>query len=121
MSKAEELMAPMLKRRLFAIVSTVREGKDILPVLPDHLEYLIKMEAEGKIFASGPFTDENGKPNGDGMTIVRAADMTEAEELAQGDPFVINGIRDFVVRPWTLMEGKIGVTVDLSRGTFDFL
>ena len=121
MATAQDLMAPMLKRRLFAIISTVRDAKDIRPVLADHLQYLISLEAEGKIFASGPFTDEEGTPKGDGLTIVRAASLAEAQEIANGDPFVREGIRDAEVRPWTLMEGRIGVTADLSRGTFSFL
>lgn len=121
MTSAQDLMAPMIKRRLYAIISTVREGKDIQPVLADHLQYLISLEADGKIFASGPFTDEAGVPMGDGLTIVRAASLAEAQAIADGDPFVREGIRDAEVRPWTLMEGRIGTTVDLSRGTFHFL
>ena len=121
MTSAQDLMAPMLKRRVFAIISTIREGKDIHPVLADHRQYLISLEAEGKIFASGPFTDEEGVPTGDGLTIVRAASLAEAQEIADGDPFVREGIRDTQVRPWTLMEGCVGVNVDLSRGTFEFL
>lgn len=121
MTTAQDLMAPMIKRRLYAIVSTVLEGKDIGPVLPDHLQYLIALEADGKVFASGPFTDEDGVPMGDGLTIVRAASQAEAQAIADDDPFVRAGIREAKVRPWTLMEGRIGTTVDLSRGTFQFL
>ncbi|WP_180897898.1 YciI family protein [Martelella soudanensis] len=115
-----ELMAPMLKKKLYAVICTLNEGRDIGPVLADHLEYLIGLEAEGKLFASGPFTGDDGRPNGDGLILLRAENRAEAERLAAGDPFAKAGLRSFVVHDWMLMEGHIGIGVNLSRGTFTF-
>ena len=42
------------------------------------------------------------------------ASLDEAREIAQADPFVISKLRTFEVREWTVMEGSIGVTVNLS-------
>jgi len=87
------------------------KGLDLKPYLADHLAYMIALEREGKLFASGPFGDGT---RGDGMTIVRAASEDEAREIALRDPFVINGIRTFKIQSWTLMEGSLSVTVNFS-------
>ena len=47
----------------------------------------------------------------------RAASLDEARKIAEADPFVINRLRTFEVREWTVMEGSIGVTVNLSDQT----
>ena len=40
--------------------------------------------------------------------------------MAQSDPFAKAGARTPKVHHWTLMEGSIGITANLSRGTFGF-
>src|SRR5437660_12035263 len=108
--KIAELTKGMLRLKLFVIFS-YGKGLDLKPYLADHLSYMIALEREGKLFASGPFGDGT---RGDGMTIVRAADAEEARALALRDPFVINGIRTFKIEAWTVMEGSLNVTVNFS-------
>jgi len=105
-----ELTKGMLRLKLWVIFSHGK-GLDLKPYLADHLAYMIALEREGKLFASGPFGDGT---RGDGMTIVRAASEDEAREIALRDPFVINGIRTFKIQSWTLMEGSLSVTVNFS-------
>ena len=105
-----ELTKGMLRLKLWVIFSHGK-GLDLKPYLADHLAYMIALECEGKLFASGPFGDGT---RGDGMTIVRAASEDEAREIALRDPFVINGIRTFKIQSWTLMEGSLSVTVNFS-------
>jgi uncharacterized protein len=105
-----ELTKGMLRRKLYVIVSSGK-GLDLKPHLADHLEYMIALERQGKLFASGPFGDGT---KGDGMTIVRAADDADALEIATRDPFVVNGIRTFTIRSWTVMEGSLNLTVNFS-------
>jgi len=105
-----ELTKGMMRLKLWVIFSHGK-GLDLKPYLADHLAYMIALEREGKLFASGPFGDGT---RGDGMTIVRAASEDEAREIALRDPFVINGIRTFKIQSWTLMEGSLSVTVNLS-------
>lgn len=112
-SKVAELTRNMLRLRLFVIFSHGK-GLDLRPYLADHLQYMIELESRGKLFASGPFGDGT---KGDGMTIVRAADETEARELALHDPFVVHGIRTFTIKPWTVMEGSLNVTLNFSSGS----
>ena len=105
-----ELTKGMLRLKLFVIFSHGK-GLDLKPYLADHLAYMIALEREGTLFASGPFGDGT---RGDGMTIVRAASEEEARAIAQRDPFVANGIRTFKIQPWTVMEGSLSVTVNFS-------
>jgi len=108
--KIAELTKGMLRLKLFVIFS-FGKGLDLKPYLPNHLAYMIELERQGKLFASGPFGDGT---KGDGMTIVRAADEEEARTIALRDPFVVNGIRTFRIEAWTVMEGSLSVTVNFS-------
>ena len=108
--KIAELTKGMLRLRLFVIFS-YGKGLDLKPYLADHLAYMIALERQGQLFASGPFGDGT---KGDGMTIIRAADAEEARAVALRDPFVVNGIRTFKIEAWTVMEGSLSVTVNFS-------
>jgi uncharacterized protein YciI len=108
--KIAELTKGMLRLKLFVIFS-FGKGLDLKPYLADHLTYMIELERQGKLFASGPFGDGT---RGDGMTIVRAATRDEARDIALRDPFVTNGIRTYKIEPWTVMEGSLSVTVSFS-------
>ena len=108
--KIAELTKGMLRLKLFVIFS-FGKGLDLKPYLPDHLAYMIELERQGKLFASGPFGDGT---KGDGMTIIRAADEEEARAVALRDPFVVNGIRTFKIEPWTVMEGSLSLAVNFS-------
>lgn len=105
-----ELTKGMLRRKLYAVFSSGK-GLDLRPYLRAHLEYMIVLERQGKVFASGPFG--NGT-NGDGMTILRVADETEAREIMAKDPFIVHGVRTFTIKEWTMMEGSVGLTVNFS-------
>ncbi|MFN3350086.1 YciI family protein [Pseudorhodoplanes sp.] len=111
--KIAELTKGMLKLKLFVIFSQGK-GLDVTPYLAEHLEYMIALERQGKLFASGPLGDP---AKADGMTIVRAADEEDARGMALRDPFVIHGIRTFKIVPWTVMEGSLSVTVNFSDQT----
>ncbi len=112
-TKIAELTKGMLKLKLFVIFSQGK-GLDVKPYLAEHLQYMIDIERQGKLFASGPLGDPT---KADGMTIVRAASEAEAREIAMRDPFVVNGIRTFTLKPWTIMEGSLSVTVNFSDQT----
>jgi uncharacterized protein len=110
-----ELTAKMLRRKLYAVISQPSPAPQKLkPLLPAHLEYMIELEKRGLLFASGPLSDGAGPPNGAGLTILRAASAAEARALAEADPFVAHGLRTFELKEWTIMEGSLGLKVNLS-------
>ena len=116
--RIQQLTQRMLRKKLYVILSKGAATSDqIGAVLPQHLEYMIGLEKTGVLFASGPLSAAPGAPVGDGLTILRAASADEARSIASADPFVINKLRTFEVREWTVMEGSIGVTVNLSDQT----
>jgi len=118
--RIQQLTKGMLRKKLYVILSKgAATTEQIGAVLPQHLEYMIGLEKSGVLFASGPLTAAAGAPAGDGLTILRAANAEEARAIASADPFVVNKLRSFEVREWTLMEGTFGVKVNFSDQSLD--
>jgi uncharacterized protein len=110
-----ELTQKMLRRKFYAVLSQPSPAPEKLkPLLPAHLEYMIALEKRGLLFASGPLSDGAGPPSGAGLTILRAANAEEARALAEADPFVVNRLRTYELREWTIMEGTLGLKINLS-------
>jgi uncharacterized protein len=113
--RIQQLTKSMLRKKLYVVLSKGAATPDQIGAhLPQHLEYMIGLEKAGVLFASGPLADSEGKMRGDGLTIVRAASSADARKIAERDPFVINGLRSFELREWTVMEGSLSIKVNLS-------
>jgi uncharacterized protein YciI len=108
--RVEKLTSPMWRKKFFVILWDGHDA-NLKPHLIAHLEYMISLESAGKLFASGPL--DFGKTS-DGLTIVRAETFDEARKIALNDPFVVNGVRSFRIREWTVMEGSFGLAVNFS-------
>jgi uncharacterized protein YciI len=109
------LTEKMLRRKYYAVLSRPSSTPEKLKaLLPAHLEYMIGLEKRGVLFASGPLSDGAGPPSGAGLTVLRAANVQEARELADADPFVSGGLRTYELKEWTVMEGSLGLRVNLS-------
>jgi uncharacterized protein YciI len=118
--RVAELTRKMLRKKLYVVLSAPAVAPDKLqPFLSAHLEYMIGLEKRGHVFASGPLSDGAGPPTGAGLTVLRARDLAEARALAEADPFFVNGVRTFELKEWTLMEGTLGVRVNLSDQTIE--
>jgi uncharacterized protein YciI len=114
-----ELTGRMLRKKFYVILTKAHAAPEaIAPHLPAHLEYMIALEKDGTLFASGPFAETDGSRRGNGMSIVRAESADHARTLAEADPFFAAGLRTFEVREWTVMEGSVGLTVNFSDQTF---
>ncbi len=114
------LMHKMLRKKLYVLISKpLVPPEQLAPFLLAHLEYMIALEKRGLVFASGPLADGEGPPTGHGLTVLRAKDAKEARELAEGDPFFVNGLRTFELKEWTIMEGTLGLRVNLSDQTIE--
>jgi len=113
--RVAELMRKMLRKKLYVLISKpVVPPEKLQPFLMAHLEYMIALEKRGLVFASGPLADGEGPPSGHGLTVLRAANAMEARALAEADPFFVNGLRTFELKQWTIMEGTLGLRVNLS-------
>ena len=113
--RIRELTKTMLRKKLYVVLSKGGAAPEkIAEHLPHHLEYMIGLEKQGVLFASGPLAEADGKTRGDGLTILRAASAKAAREIAEADPFVVNGLRSFQLREWTVMEGSLGIKVNFS-------
>jgi uncharacterized protein YciI len=110
-----ELTRKMLRPKFYAVLSKPSSAPDKLKaLLPAHLEYMIDLEKRGVLFASGPLADGKGPPSGEGLTVLRAANAGAARDIAEADPFVVNGLRSFELKEWTIMEGTLSLRVNLS-------
>jgi hypothetical protein len=118
--RVADLTRKMLRKKLYVVLSNPAVAPDKLqPFLSAHLEYMIGLEKRGHVFASGPLSDGAGPPTGAGLTVLRARDLAEARTLAEGDPFFVNGLRTFELKEWTVMEGTLGLRVNLSDQTVE--
>jgi uncharacterized protein len=114
-ARIRELTKTMLRKKLYVVLSKGGAAPEKLAEHPlRHLEYMIGLEKTGALFASGPLAEADGKTRGDGLTILRAADAQAARKIAEADPFVVNGLRSFELREWTVMEGSLGIKVNFS-------
>ncbi len=119
-ARIAELMQKMLRKKLYVLISKPLVAPDKLkPFLPAHLEYMISLEKRGLVFASGPLADSEGPPSGHGLTVLRVKDAKEARAIAEGDPFFVNKLRSFELKEWTIMEGTLGLRVNLSDQTIE--
>jgi uncharacterized protein YciI len=114
-ARIRELTKGMLRKKLYVVLSKGGAAPEKLAAhLPRHLEYMIGLERQGVLFASGPLAEADGAMRGDGLTILRAADADAARKIAQADPFVVHGLRSFELREWTVMEGSLGIRLNFS-------
>ena len=117
--KIDELNSHMLQKLYYVVLTTpLKPMSDLLPLLPEHLNYMIDLEKRGILFASGPFLADEHVTAGTGMTILRASSREEAEAIAREDPFNKSGLRTFEIRTWQLNEGSYTVTVNYSDRSY---
>jgi uncharacterized protein len=110
----EQLLAPMLKKTLFvAINRVVAPSSAIEPFVTEHLAYMNGLEAEGRLWASGPFIEE-GVLVGDGLTILSTSTIEEARRAMEEEPLIKRGLRSFEIRKWELREGRIDISLRAS-------
>jgi len=82
-----------------AISRLIASAEELARVLPEHLRYMA--EHEDKIFLAGPFIGSSGE----GMSVLLCASEDEAREFMLGDPFVVQKVRHFEIKPWEIRFG----------------
>lgn len=113
--------ARLLGRDYWLVVSTPNPSTTpagIQAFLDEHVAWLLKLEAEGTIFLSGPLVSGPGTGPGSGVTVLRAVSADHAEAIAATDPFVAHGLRTFQVFAWRVNEGAISIQLSLGTGGY---
>ena len=77
-----------------AILKMIDPVKDA-EILEEHIEYLNKYIANGKIFAKGPFLDHSG-----GLVIFQTENIEAAKQLIDNDPVIILNTRTYELKEW---------------------
>jgi uncharacterized protein YciI len=93
-------------------------GADVERHVDEHLAWLLKLEADGVVFLSGPLLSGPGTGPGSGVTVLRAASAEDAGDIARSDPFVAAGLRTFEVFGWRVNEGAVRLQISLGTGTY---
>jgi uncharacterized protein len=110
-----------LAKQLYVIFTTPTNGLGpVMENLERHLDYQESLTQRGIMFAAGPhWTDDEQHWGGEGMVVLRAASLSEAETIAKEDPMHSCGARSFRVRPWLVNEGTMMVKLDYTTGRFE--
>ena len=116
-------LARLLGRDYWLVLSTPRPGTNedtVAACVQEHVAWLLSLERQDLLLASGPLLSGPGTGPGSGLTILRAPDEETARKIADGDPFVRHGLRTFELYRWRLNEGSVGIRVSLGTGTYDW-
>jgi len=113
----ERLKSRMLMKSYYVMFREVVDRSKIAPVALGHYRWIIGLEKEGRVFASGPLFEADGS-QGAGMTVFRAGSIEEADGFAASDPFCTSGAVSYTVRRWQLNEGRLQLHLDLSDQTY---
>lgn len=95
--------------RLYVAIARVTDpsaGAPSAEARDDHLDWINGLEAQGRVFAAGPMVTDDDTIRGDGVFIVRAASLPEAEALLAGDPLCRSGYRSCEVFGWQPHQGS---------------
>jgi uncharacterized protein YciI len=71
-------------------------GAELRPAArPKHLTHLEQLDEAGRIRFAGPLLDENDAPCGS-LIVFEAVNLEEARRVAEGDPYLSEGVFDAV-------------------------
>jgi uncharacterized protein len=83
--------------KYFAALLNMKDQEKNAKFRQQHVDFLVENERKGKIFARGRFNDGAG-----GLVIYMAESTEEALQLAKGDPYVANGVRELELHEWDM-------------------
>ncbi|WP_323039949.1 YciI family protein [Gemmobacter sp.] len=118
-AEIDDITRNFFRKTLWAIESSpVWERERITPLIAEHLRYQVALEQSGALFAAGPLFEGDGPPVC-GLIILRGESEDEVRRLADADPMHSSGARRYKLRRWQVNEGRITLTLDLSRSRAD--
>jgi uncharacterized protein YciI len=107
----------MMQQQVYVIFSTPTNGiGPVLENLEAHLKHQAEIEQAGTLIAAGPhWTDDENFWEGEGMFVIRADSLAEANAIADTDPMHKVGARSFKARPWLINDGGLVVHLSFSN------
>jgi uncharacterized protein YciI len=101
--------------QLFAVWSRPSDQwRDDPSLLESHLSFLKDLEYRGVTFLSGPLGIDDTGWAGHGLTVIRAASISEARELMAAEPYIAAGQRVHDIMPWLITSGRITTSTKIS-------
>lgn len=67
-------------------------------VVPDHVAYMDRLHERGVLIAGGPFHDGSG-----GLVLIEAESEAAAVAVAEGDPFIRQGVERYTLKRWEVL------------------
>ena len=67
-AEVEAIKSKMLKKSYYLMFRNVVDGSRVPDLMLDHYQWLINLEKQGKVFASGPMFDKDGEKSA-GVTV----------------------------------------------------
>ncbi len=115
----EELTANMYGKKLWVCITrAAKPREEIMKHIEPHLRHQIRLEKEGIMFGAGPLTAAGSEPGGLGLVVIRAENEAEARRIFDADPLHASGARTYELYQWTMNEGRINISIDLSDKTY---
>lgn len=109
---------PTLSYKLFAVLTRVTASQaEAEPHKMEHIKYITGLEAQGKVFGSGPFPVKSEGIDL-GLIIFRAATLEEAEGLMKTEPMTAMGLSTYEIHEWDMVIGHLSITLNIAAGTF---
>ena len=105
-----------LNKTLYVITTVpCAPREEMMKHIEAHLDRQVELERAGIMFGAGPlFEDDGSDVPVASMIIVRADSFAHAKEIADGDPMLFHGVRNYTIRRWRMNEGSFNVTISYS-------
>lgn len=91
--------------------SAARDPEAVQTLLNAHIQYQLRLQAEGRAVAAGGFAPDTSAADASvalvGLTLLRAGSQEEADAWARADPAVAAGYFRVDVRAWYVPAGKL--------------
>ena len=119
LAEAEKLNTGMNKEVYLYVTEPVVPFDEVAKVLPDHMDFVHKIEKQGTMIMGGQTTVEGASDAGGyGAIMIRANSFEEARRIADQDPMHKTGVRKYTLYRWNINEGELNVRLKLSDASF---
>ncbi|MEM6895144.1 MAG: YciI family protein [Bacteroidota bacterium] len=119
LEEAEKLNTGMNKEVYLYVTEPVVSFDEVAKILPDHMDFVHKIESQGTMIMGGQTTIQGAdNAGGYGAIMIRANSFEEAKRIADQDPMHKTGVRKYTLYRWNINEGEMNVRLKLSDASF---